>query len=938
MANLELSALGPLELTADGEPVPLRPAQRKVLARLATSPFRQVRTESIIDSLWGESAAARARNTLQVHVSGIRSVAPDVILTEPDGYRLNPASVQVDVDTFTRLARGALEPSLDTDWDAVASQTSRALDLWRSEPFPELRDCEATTGARSELIELQLLLIERRLEAVLSLGGEESIHAELRRLVHEHPLRERLWEYLMVCEYRLGRQAEALGAYHQIARILGAELGIEPGPRLKELEDEILRQVPDAGRRALVDNPTNLPRPIDTLVGRESTIQSVLKAFDEHHVVTLFGEGGMGKTRVAIEVGWRAVDKHAGGVRFVELESATSESDVAAEIATTLQLSNSVGDLTKLGHLLRNRPMLLILDGAEATAPAVEAFCTAIAGARLRVLATRRSQSPSESSLPIHIGPLSTKPEHGGDITTLPAARLLVDRARATTGEFRSAELSDNTVLEILEYTGGNPLAIELAARWVGSVGPADFAQLRTELASISVSADIELAYRALPAVDQAVVRGMASLAGRGTLDTIRALSDQPPSRIKVAGSVSRIQDAGLLTRAVAQSGHMLYGLHPKVREFALDIIGDQDGFGSAPDRHARHFLDFSEQLDGMELGDIDLRMPDLRLALDWWLTSEPLSAATIANALAPYWVAKYLTWDGLDWYRRILEEINEPDLETLWWFGWVAYNANEHDLALDQYARLATRAPKGTLYHARAVYGRARLSILTDRPQADADLRESLEVFRAEGSERDVIECLVALGLSKAGTGHSAEAWPLLTEAIELLTSAGDPRQRALCHRFLSLAAYHDEAAGLAMSHAHRAVEIADSASDLRIRSGALLQLALVEATWGSIKEAALTISNALKPVPDNAWYDTMLVFNGALPVLELGGEHDAARNVVRFIDATVEAQGWQPLHEHNPVYAAARASLQPIPPGALPMSDVRIETEAALASIAAG
>ncbi len=935
MTSYELTALGHLELLADGEPVPLRPAQRRVLARLAIAPGRLTRTEAIIETMWGEEAKPRSRNTLQAHVSGIRRQAPNLVATESDGYRLDSSAVRVDVVEFTELAHRALTPAEDDNWSPIVEAANAALDLWRGDPFTDIPDCAVASAARSELNELRLQVVERRIEALLAQGREEVAQPELQRLTHEHPLRERLWEFLMLCEYRLGRQADALRAYRRVSRILGSELGIEPGPRLKQLEDEILRHVPDAGRRALTANPTNLPRPMDALIGRDDTIQSLIEQLDRQGVVTLFGEGGLGKTRVAIELGWRAIDEHAGGVYLVELESAASALDVAAEIATTLQLSNNVGDIERLGHLLKDRPMLILLDGAEAIVSPVEAFCRAAAGSRLRVLVTRRSP-PTDGTPAVRIEPLAIQPPENGDVASLPAARLLLDRARATSAEFRAADLTDDSITEILKHTRGTPLAIELAARWIGSVGPTDFAELRADIASSDMTGDIELAYRALPEVDRSVLRDMAALAGRGTLDTIGALTVAGEGRIVTAGSVARLRDAGLLTHMVGRSGHTLYGLHPRVREFVFSLDSRTDERTAALDRHAHHFRDLAQRADTFDLGDIDLRMPDFRLALEWWLERDPTVAATIADALAPYWIAKYLTWDGIRWYTRILAAVEKPRLESLWWFGWVAYHGNEHTLALEQYSILRSRAPEGSLLHARAVYGRARLSVLSDRAAAESDLRTSLEVFRSEGADQDVIECLMALGLSHAGTGRSAKGRPLLEEALALLTPEGDARQRSLCHRFLSLAAFHDGSSEQARIHADQAVQIADSAADLRIRSGALLQLALVEATWGSIEEAARTVATALDPVPQYAWYDTMLVLNGALPVLERGGEHEAARNVVAFIDETVADQGWQPLYEHNPVYAEARSSLTPIPISAPPMAEVRAEAEGALSSIA--
>jgi DNA-binding SARP family transcriptional activator/tetratricopeptide (TPR) repeat protein len=244
---VEFRILGPLEVLDDGRPVALPGGRgRALLALLILHAGEVVSADRLIDELWGESPPPTATTALQGLVSALRKrlqparaggEARAVLRTVQPGYVLATDPARVDANLFRRLVEEAS--------GAAAAERSaglrRALSLWRGPALAEFTYQPFAQREVTALEELRLVAIEERVEADLALGHGRLV-AELEALVAEHPFRERLRGQLMVALYRAGRQAEALAVYRDARRALAEELGIEPGPELRQLEGAILRQ------------------------------------------------------------------------------------------------------------------------------------------------------------------------------------------------------------------------------------------------------------------------------------------------------------------------------------------------------------------------------------------------------------------------------------------------------------------------------------------------------------------------------------------------------------------------------------------------------------------------------------------------------------------------------------------------------------------------
>jgi DNA-binding SARP family transcriptional activator len=243
---MDFGILGPLEVSDEGRTLPLGGTrQRALLALLLLNANQVVSSDRLINELWGDDPPDSGTAALQVRVSQLRKAlgaAGKAIVTRAPGYVIHLGSDQLDLQRFERLVSEANRDVEGGDAALASAKLLEALSLWRGAPLADLAYESFAQPAIARLEELRLVAQELRIEADLVLGRHNERLVELEALVAAHPLREGLCRQLMIALYRSGRQAEALDAYQAARRTLVEQLGIEPGPRLQELERSILRQ------------------------------------------------------------------------------------------------------------------------------------------------------------------------------------------------------------------------------------------------------------------------------------------------------------------------------------------------------------------------------------------------------------------------------------------------------------------------------------------------------------------------------------------------------------------------------------------------------------------------------------------------------------------------------------------------------------------------
>src|SRR4051812_11566822 len=323
--EIDVRLLGPLEVAAPGGDVEFEGAkQRRLFVALALRAPEAVSVDALVQAVWGDEAPDGREQALQKHVSRLRRRLGVrlPVHRRAAGYALEIEREAIDSRRFEAqldAARAGADPV------RAAAQLAAALALWRGPALADQRFDEFAQSEITRLEELRLEAIEERLSSELACGRAADRVGELRALVAEHPLRERLRGSLMLALYRAGRQADALEVMREGRRLLVDELGLEPGPDLRRLEAMILAHDPELSAEDPADVlVAPLPAPASATIGREGELAEIgaLLLRPEVRLLTLMGAGGVGKTRLALETGRTLAGRFPGAISYVDLVDA----------------------------------------------------------------------------------------------------------------------------------------------------------------------------------------------------------------------------------------------------------------------------------------------------------------------------------------------------------------------------------------------------------------------------------------------------------------------------------------------------------------------------------------------------------------------------------------------------------------------------------------
>ena len=398
---MEIRVLGSVEIWSDGTPVPSGGSKpRALLAALALDPGHAISVSRIVDVIWGVNPPATATDLVQSYVSSLRRRLPggsELIETRPPGYVLRVEPDDVDHVRFQRLVTEARAETARGDAERAGELFDEALSLWRGPAFGEL--AQSTLAAEAvRLDEARLSALEERAAVGLALGTYETLIGELTAAVREHPAREILRRHLMVALYALDRQADALAVYREGRQFLIDEHGVEPGPVLRTAHEAILRSDPKAigvavrsgiapaGRQAgdssASPRPAQLPAVAPDFTGRGRPLAEVTTGLSGAAsagtvpVWVVSGQGGVGKSTLALRAAHDLVEDFPDGQLFAQLHGTTSTP--ASTDAVLARFLKALGD-TPVGipstveeqaeryrSLLAGRRVLVVLDDAAA--------------------------------------------------------------------------------------------------------------------------------------------------------------------------------------------------------------------------------------------------------------------------------------------------------------------------------------------------------------------------------------------------------------------------------------------------------------------------------------------------------------------------------------------------------------------------------------------
>ena len=679
---MDFRILGPLEVDEAGRAIPLVSGrQRALLALLLMHANEPVSADELIDQLWGEHPPAAPRKSLQIQVSRLRKAlgaCSTRVATRPNGYLLHVEPGELDLDRCERLAGQGREALATDDPRRAAEQLREALALWRG---PPLADFAYESFAQSEigrLEELRLALLEDRIEADLGCGRHAELVGELEALVAEHPLRERLRRQLVLALYRGGRQADALEAYRNARAVLDEELGLEPTPELRELERAILIHDPGLRAPAAPDpSVSRLPVPPTRIIGRDGDCRAIADLLDraDHRLVTLTGPGGVGKTRLALEVARQLEPQYPDGAWLVYLAPIAEGEDVPSAIAQALDVTPVRGEsaMAACERFLATKRGILVLDNFEhllTAAPLVSEFLATCPG--LRVLATSREALQLRAEQRYAVSPLEV-PEDGAPeaVEMAAAGTLFVERAHSRDSAFELTTASARAVASVCRRLDGLPLAVELAAARMAVLGPEELdARLGRALDALgsgprdaparqqTLRATLEWSHRLLSAQEADAFARFAVFAGGATVETAEDVTGAE------VDALEGLVEKNLLLR---ESGRLL--MLETVRAYARELLERDDRSSDVRLRHCRHFVALAERAaphlstraEPEWMRRLDAEIDNFRAALDWALgEGQPALAVRLAGRLGRYWEFRGASAEGRRWLRAAIEAADD--------------------------------------------------------------------------------------------------------------------------------------------------------------------------------------------------------------------------------------------------------------------------------------
>ncbi|WP_117213739.1 AfsR/SARP family transcriptional regulator [Allorhizocola rhizosphaerae] len=582
---MEFRVLGPIEVR-HGERVEVVSGrlQRILLGMLLARPNQPVAVDVLTDALWGERPDPRSAQKLQLHVHRLRGMLDDPkrLSLDTSGYQLRSVPGEVDAERFEAVVGTAL--------GIVAEQPQRAvemlrgvLSLWRGSPFADL-DVPVLAHWAQRLAERRLTAIEALYQAELACGLNAAIIGELTDMAREHPLRERLHGLLMTALYRAGRPTEALAAYRTAREILVNELGVEPGPQLRELQRRMLDGEPlEPGARPVT--PSQIPPRPGAFFGRDRELAELDRALahpDATALVLISGMAGIGKTSLAVRYAHGIADRFSDGRLYLDLrghspEPALNPIEALERLIRGLGVEQgstptTVDEATaRYRSLVAGRKLLVLLDNA-ASAEQVRPLLPAAPGCLTLVTSRGRLSGlvAREGAHRIELGVLPFDDAHALLVRLLGAHRVDAEPERTSA---------------LIEACAGLPLALRIAAAQLADEPWRSVGDYVTELREhglavlaldddqhAAVASAFDLSYQRLDAAAQRLFRLLGLVPGLDvTVDAAAAMCRWGVS--KTRGSVRSLTGAHLLEEHAPGR----YRFHDLVRDYARQRAGAEE-------------------------------------------------------------------------------------------------------------------------------------------------------------------------------------------------------------------------------------------------------------------------------------------------------------------------------------------------------------------------
>ncbi|MCK9898985.1 hypothetical protein CC117_08345 [Parafrankia colletiae] len=933
-ADVEVDLLGPMRLRVDGSEVAVPGARRRaLLATLALAQARVVGVGALTEAVWGTEPPTSAGPTLHSHLSRIRGhlgARADHLLRDGGGYRLVLTGNSLDAaraEASAARAR-ALRP---TDPAAAADQLRLALGLWRGDALAEFGEGGPLGAEAVRLARLRQTLTDELLDARLGCEPAAVVIGDAVHAAAADPLREAAHLLLIRALALDGRAPEALSTARDFRRRLADETGLAASAALADLEravarGELVRGAPPPVRAAAAAPPSQpaergtpgerdprdprsprvrLPRSPTPLLGRADELDRLAELLRADRCVTIVGPGGVGKTRLMLDLVHRAAPLWPDGATLVELAPVRDEATVPFALAQALEVSTRGDLLHTVIDFLSTRRQILVIDNCEHLLDAARALVVELLRwvPHLAVLTTSRAPLGAAGEWVFRLGPLAlpapgTDPADAADAA---AVRLFLDRARQARGGTELSRAAVGDAVEICRGLDGLPLAIELAASRLtvlhptdlrarmdtgldlgrGGGGPADDHRHQTLRGTIAWS------YRLLDARAQRLFRHLAAVPGVFELSVAEfvatAIADDDP--VAALGALVDTSMVETVPSPVDPGGGTAFRMLDSIRAYGTEAARAAGELEGAQDLIAAWSCTFSRAAAaGLTGGDapwwgrrILAALPVLRASRERLLERGDVAAAVRICVD----IEEYAIWhDNAELWAWTLDSTELPgvaDLPDAAQLLAAASHAAWRSGSLAQAVDLARRSlacAQDEIGVSVARYALGTVALFT----GDYDASVENLTACAEVDSYRIPNQLAVAALAAAYGGRGALAEQLITRADRLMAGTAMAVTRAFVPYVQAEIHTHSDPA-LARRHAERALREARSSAITFIVGITLVTLASSATRTGDLATAAACYPEVIQQwLRTGSWPQQWTTLRNTADLLaRLGREEDA-------------------------------------------------------------
>ena len=769
--------------------------------------------DQLFELLFPNLEPKSAARNLHKRISELRSaLEPDRPKGQPSSYIESPtqgsyrfsneAPCDIDTESFLKAIENSSLQRENGQLHSALESLQEALEIGRNEFLVGDLYEDWAVKQREYWRDLYLNALLSSAEIALELGNFPFAIELTSQLITEAPSREEAYGLKMRSHYFMGEHQQALATFEQCERALKIELGLTPSPAIQDIYVQILNGTLKRPRPAV---PNNLQEPLTRFIGREKEMREINERFDQggSRLLTLLGHGGIGKSRLALQIAIERLCRHSDGVYWVELAPLHDANQIVYAIGAALNLKFGGREAPVeqlLGHLA-NRNIMLVLDNFEHLVDEAELVHQMLERApSLVVLATSRE-------------PLNLLGEHIFDLEGLRVPEVVESEWTEDDAHFTSTALAlfresalraDPTfeltgenvaqVSRICKLAQGAPLAIELAASWIRTLSLERMAEeIETNLNFLSTR------MRNLPERH----RSMRAVFG-STWERITAREQEFFTKLSIFKGgfsyklASQIVDleltdlSDLVSRSLLKTSHdERYEIHELLRQYGEEILEEQDERAALKDRHLQIFqklaADSESQIRGPDHTDwmdlLDAERANFKSALQWGIESQNSEGVIgLASSLALYWEVHGDFSEGRYWLDKALEMSDGADsslqAKALRWVGMIAtrqgdYGAAEEYLkrSAEIYKTLDEGAGLARVYYILGGLTQEIGSYETSRGY----LFQALEIYQKLNQKRGIGDVYNLLGLNERHHRNYERCVELHTKSLEIYREIGD-------------------------------------------------------------------------------------------------------------------------------------------------------------------